>query len=137
MYTIDQDIQVLDNGLWRSAKVLSNPDTNTCYVHYINFTKKYDANVEKELIRDPIPRVEYSRKELTCCWTNLSTLILNDSITFKNVAYVNETKATVMINDPFLLVITCQLEDESLLDLSYKDIIKQKQQLTTFNKSYH
>jgi hypothetical protein len=51
------------------------------------------------------PRVEYRQKELTCCWTNLSTLILNDSITFKNDAYVNETKATViMINDPFLLL---------------------------------
>ena len=55
------------------AKVLSNPDTNACYV--------YDANVEKELMRDPIPRVEYKRKE------NFSSLILNDSI--KNAAYFN------------------------------------------------
>ena len=31
-----------------------------------------------------------------------------------------------MINDSFLLVITCQLEDESLLDFSYKEIIINK-----------
>ena len=54
---------------------MSNPDTNSCYV--------YDANVEKDLMRDPIPRVEYKRKE------NLSSLILNDSITLKNAAYFN------------------------------------------------
>ena len=35
-----------------------------------------------------------------------------------------KTKSTVMINDPFLLVITCQLDDESLLN---QEIIKQKQ----------
>ena len=40
MYTIDQDIQVLDNGLWRNAKVLSNPDTKIPVTCIISISQK-------------------------------------------------------------------------------------------------